>query len=161
MVVVSTDAAASESRLAAAVLPLGCVVPVGGPEGDMATHRDCSVAARPEIRASFDEMRQLADDWDEEGAPRPSDDAIERAHEVLRWLDEDGIQAFDLCVDPDVLGGVGVLIWRDRESRAWVSCDNKGRDTVVCSDADGVRAFPWGDEGRALLSVFLRGEGGP
>jgi hypothetical protein len=158
---VSADAAASEPRFSAALPSLACVAPVDGLMDDMAMGLDCRISALDELHASLNEMTLLVDNWDEEGAPKPSDDAIERARSVLRWTAEAGVAAFDLCVDPDVLGGVAVLIWRNEDTRAWIACHNNGRDTVVCSDADGVKTLPWNDQAKAVVSAFLRGERRP
>src|ERR1700731_2847155 len=48
----------------------------------------------------------LEDDWDHEGAPRPSLEAVQRAMKIARWAVENGFVITD--VDPDVLGGVGL-----------------------------------------------------
>ena len=106
----------------------------------------------------WDEILLLEDNWDEDGAPKPSDDAIERARRVVLWMDDVGITPFDLCVDTDVLGGVGVIMWKDKDTRAWVACHNNGYDTIVYDDSQGVRAASWNDEAKTALIAWLRGD---
>jgi len=64
----------------------------------------------------------------ENGDPKSSDEAIERARRVLLWTEEAGIDARDLCVRGEFLGGGGVLVSRDCDSRAWIACHNNGHD---------------------------------
>ena len=89
----------------------------------------------------------LDDDWDGEGAPRPSTQALGRADHVIRWAHENGLVVTE--VDADVLGGVAVRLQAHvlRPVRtAWVACMNNSRDTLVMSeDGRGVVSHEaWG-----------------
>lgn len=93
------------------------------------------------LEPSADPLRQLVDlqdDWDGEGAPRPSDGAVRRAREVLGWVRNNNL--FILEVDADVLGGVAIYLKADERSdkRVWIACMNDGKDTAVMSTRDAV-----------------------
>ncbi|MCL2825473.1 MAG: hypothetical protein FWD57_15890 [Polyangiaceae bacterium] len=60
------------------------------------------------LHRALDEMKELPDNWDDEGASRPADASIARAHELLRWIKEAGLHKFDVFVDPDVLEDVAI-----------------------------------------------------
>jgi hypothetical protein len=79
-------------------------------------------------------MRALADDWDGEGAPKPSDDAIARAGHIVQWALAKSVDVED--VSADVLGGVAVLLSGHLapHRQAWISLMNDGGDCVVTSE---------------------------
>jgi hypothetical protein len=80
----------------------------------------------------------LEDNWDGEGAPKPSPDALARAADVLRWAESREVEVLD--VDADVLGGVAVYVRTvDVSTRAvlvWLACMNSGLTTAVWSMGD-------------------------
>jgi hypothetical protein len=88
----------------------------------------------------LEDLKQLEDDWDGEGAPKPSDAAIERTANVLRWAEERCLQVSD--VDADVLGGVAVRLRTPEPGplTVWVALMNNGRDTAVWSSEHHVVA---------------------
>jgi hypothetical protein len=104
---------------------------------------------------------ELEDDWDGEGAPKPSRPALQRADAVVRWAHESGLVMTD--VDADVLGGVAVWLRADPMSpvrSAWIACMNNGQDTLVLSEARDVTGHaPWdaSDAAKATILDFLRG----
>lgn len=59
---------------------------------------------------TFDDLRAVRDDWDEEGAPAPNPEAIARAEAfVARLSPTERVRD----IDADVLGGVAVYVERD------------------------------------------------
>ena len=106
-------------------------------------------------RSSLEELSMLADNWDGEGAPTPSRSAIDRAREVLQWLENSLLHAFDISVDPDAIGGVAVWICRSDDKRVWVSCWNNGEDGVVLECGGEVEAKPWDEDAKRSVVSFL------
>ena len=109
------------------------------------------------VRQDVDALRMLADNWDNEGAPRPSDDALERAQAVLRWVEEARLDSFNVTVEPDVLGGVGVMVRSRNDRGVWVACMNNGRDTVVFEDGSRITATPWTAASKTAVVALLAG----
>jgi hypothetical protein len=102
------------------------------------------------------ELGTLTDNWDGEGAARPSVEAIERAVLTIQWAKDLGLKVTD--VDADVLGGVAVWLGSAAhpDRRVWVSCMNNGRDTIVMSNREGVVGqAQLADETRGLAVAFL------
>jgi hypothetical protein len=106
-------------------------------------------------------VSRLDDDWDGEGAPRPSPDAVARAANVLDWAEATGVEVDE--VDGDVLGGVAIYLqplW-PRAPRIWIACMNTGSDTAVWSDASrvirssNVDATAWEELDRFLQTNLL------
>jgi len=104
----------------------------------------------------------LEDGWDDEGAPRPSLDAIRRADRALDWASQSGLMVSD--VGPDVLGGVGIWLrsFSNYNARAaWIACMNNGHDTIVLSENGAVVGHaPWDagdDRPKATVKAFLAG----
>lgn len=105
---------------------------------------------------ALDDLRKLADDWDGEGAPRPSDEAIERAKDIVRWACDRGIDLGDAEIDADVLGGVAIWIEPRPGRRAWIACMNSGHDTLVLSDDGVIKHAPWNETAQQRLLSFIR-----
>lgn len=79
----------------------------------------------------LEHLRQLEDDWDQEGAPKPSAAALERAARAVAWAEREKVHLLD--VSADVLGGVAIWFDRGGDRQVWLSCMNDGCDTIVCS----------------------------
>ena len=121
----------------------------------------CAVSVNVLDPTRLARLHGLADDWDEEGAPRPSRPALQRADSVIRWAHESGLVVTD--VDADVLGGVGVWLRAHPVSPArsvWIACMNNGQDTIVMSEARAVTGHTrWdgSDSAKATVLDFLKG----
>ena len=96
------------------------------------------------MNADLNALRKLSDGWDGEGAPRPSEEALQRAAAALADLQDSPFDVYD--VDADVLGGVALWLNAPGRTRfAWIAIMNSGRATVVLTSRPGqdVRAIPW------------------
>jgi hypothetical protein len=60
------------------------------------------------MHPKLESLDKLTDDWNQEGAPAPSEMALARAQEILDALTELGIQVDDDEIDPDAAGGVAI-----------------------------------------------------
>jgi hypothetical protein len=106
-------------------------------------------------------LADLSDNWDGEGAPAPSHEAIVRADLLVRWALETGLVATDF--EADVLGGVGIVLRSYpgiTSGTAWIACMNGGADTIVLSRGTGVCGHALWDEGdaaKARVTDFLMG----
>lgn len=92
--------------------------------------------APPAPRDLLAAFMNLQDNWDDEGAPRPDNDAIERAFKVLDWAESRLVEIID--VDVDVLGGVAVRLWKAPDKMLWIACMNNKHDTAVWSQGNRV-----------------------
>lgn len=107
-------------------------------------------------------LGSLQDDWDGEGAPRPSGEALERAQTVMDWAESKGLLVVDL--DADVLGGVALYIKASAgaDRQVWIGCMNKGGDTAVMSTSSKVEdhcMFDLAGEGPGRVLAYLRETG--
>jgi hypothetical protein len=147
------------------VLPMPAMPAIGGAEA----YRSFQVALRqlantaagrgdamhPALQA-LDSLGEFPDNWDREGAPSPSVEAITRANGMLKWATEAGLSVTD--VDADVLGGVAIWLVGDHGRRVWLSCMNNGHDSVVMSDGRGVvYQAPLAETPRERVVAFLSG----
>jgi hypothetical protein len=91
----------------------------------------------PEEARCFEHLRQLADDWDGDGAPRPNDEAIRRVHELEVSVKGRGFVLTE--VDADVLGGVTAIVRAGNSGRS-IACTflNSGKSAIVWIDGDRV-----------------------
>ncbi|MCL2825532.1 MAG: hypothetical protein FWD57_16185 [Polyangiaceae bacterium] len=110
-----------------------------------------------DLHAELDDMKDLLDNWDDEGASRPADTSIARAHELLRWIEEAGLHKFDVSVGPDVLGGIAIWIRRDANTKVWIACMDERDDTVVFQANKQFESALWQDHEKAAVSKFLLG----
>jgi hypothetical protein len=88
------------------------------------------------MREQLETFRTYSDNWDEEGAPAPSPDAIARAQKVLDWAEAKGLTVTE--VDADVLGGIAIF-FASKNRRActvWIACMNTEGDAAVCTTED-------------------------
>jgi hypothetical protein len=100
------------------------------------------------------ELKQLEDNWDGEGAPKPTDEAIRRAMSVLAWAESRQIKVLD--VDADVLGGVGVRLRGSTGTTLWIACMNSKKDTAVWSEGMRVKGHsPIESDNYHRLDMFL------
>lgn len=100
----------------------------------------------------------LEDGWDEEGAPRPSPEAIARSRAVLHAIRDD-LDDATASVEPDVIGGVAILLEAD-DRQVWIACMNSGATTVAVSQ--GIRVVfhaAWDSETAARALAILHGKG--
>lgn len=96
-----------------------------------------------EAKQRLTELGSLPENWDGEGAPPPTADAMERAGRILTWADANALEIAD--VDVDVLGGIA--IWLKGAAReAWIACMNNGNDTVVAGYGAQAMALRWESE---------------
>lgn len=84
-------------------------------------------------------LADLGDNWDGEGAPPPSAQAIATAHGHIVAMAEWGLVPDDVAAD--VLGGVA-LYWCEVPLKPgwtmWIACHNSGAVTCVISDGERV-----------------------
>jgi hypothetical protein len=80
------------------------------------------------------EIKKLDDNWDGEGAPKPSEIALRHARATISWAETVGIKITD--VDADALGGVAVWI-----GAVWIA-DTNGGTTIVSGRCFG-DDVPW------------------
>jgi hypothetical protein len=106
----------------------------------------------PDSHAGKSELEALEPNWDDEGAPTPSADAVSKAVDIVTWAERNGLLVES--VDPDVLGGVAIYMKSAApRQRAWVSILNNGRRSIVI-DADGsIKGRQLDDEGLQWLSA--------
>lgn len=98
--------------------------------------QDDAQAVSPSPRDMLTALTNLQDNWDDEGAPKPDNDAISRASRILAWAELRSVDVLD--VDADVLGGVAVRVWQAPDKVLWLACMNNGQDTAVWSRANEV-----------------------
>lgn len=103
----------------------------------------------------LDSLMDLSENWDDEGAQAPSRSACDRARSVLDWARKHSLTIAD--VDSDVLGGVAVWLSSPADRRAWISCMNDGRDSVVVLEGDTGRHTTWSAEGQREILAFFSG----
>lgn len=109
----------------------------------------------PGSMETLEGLSRLHDDWDGEGAPKPSGEAITRAREILQALE--GVAEVDAIeVDADVLGGVGLLVRPGRGRSVWIACMNNGKDTVVLSEGESLSHAPWDASALEQTLSFVR-----
>lgn len=113
-----------------------------------------SVDPGPGAMELLGELSSLTDDWDGEGAPKPSTDAIERARAILGAL-EHGIDVDEVEVDADVLGGVALIVRSPQGKSVWIACMNNGKDTVVFSEGSTVSHALWNPSSVDSTLAFL------
>ncbi len=76
------------------------------------------------------EIRKLQDNWDGEGAPIPTEEAIQRAQRIMIWALEAELSVTDLSAD--VMGGVGFYLQGRNKSRHIITfLRNKGDFSVI------------------------------
>jgi len=109
-----------------------------------------------ELHKAVDELRSLEDNWDADGeAPRPTDDAIARAHAVIDWAESEDLIDIEIDVDPDAMGGVAVNMYGKQGQNAWISCPNEGNDTVLLSVQKKSEVYPWDRASKKLTMIYL------
>jgi hypothetical protein len=82
--------------------------------------------------SSFDPLRNirfLQDNWDENGAPKPSNAAIANAEVILAWSKKCGLFIDD--IDGDVDGGVFIAIANEHNRSIHFYCGNEGRTCQI------------------------------
>jgi hypothetical protein len=126
---------------------------------------ECSEATPMTIAESFlVSIQSLGDDWDGEGAPRPSGRALENARQIM--LATLGQSLTPSLVTADVLGGVAIGFdsvsytgERPRRS-AWIACMNSGSISIVLRDrANGAkpRGEAFSASSAGALADFING----
>ena len=110
-----------------------------------------------DLHAELDDMKDLLDNWDDEGASSPADASIARAHELLRWIEAVGLHKLDVSVSPDALGGVAVWIYRSDDIRVWLACMNDRPDYVLFDGGESVITAPWQESAKTAVCEFLLG----
>ena len=97
-----------------------------------------SSARRPV--ALFQPLERLEHGWDGDGAPAPSQAAVDRARRLV-----ESIGRLPDEVDPDALGGVALWFYESDGRKTMIGVRNEGR-SVVCAydvgaDVPGVSVF--------------------
>lgn len=80
-----------------------------------------------EVVREIESLQQLQPDWDGDGAPAPSPEAIQRALEVVAR-----VHRLPDDVDPDAVGGIALWFYGDDGRMVMVGVRNDGR-AAVCS----------------------------
>jgi hypothetical protein len=104
---------------------------------------------------SFDRLARLEYDWDGDGAEIPAAQVIERARATILLAEQNSLTIGD--IDPDVLGGVAILLRSTDGSReVWVAIMNNGHDSAIASTnhAPAWRER-WTDETMDHVVLFL------
>lgn len=110
-------------------------------------------------------VQSLGDDWDGEGAPRPSVGALGNARRVL--IAALGQSMSPSFIEADVLGGVAIgfdstALVGDRPKRsAWIACMNSGSVSVVLRDratGNKSRGEAFTPGGAGALADFVNGD---
>lgn len=111
------------------------------------------------VHEALNSLRDLKDDWDNEGAPAPSAAAVDLASLIVEQTSGlKGVQVAD--IDADVLGGVAVWLCSTSHParRVWISCMNRGKHSVVCMDGATVHTHAaLSPESFERASFFLAG----
>lgn len=81
-------------------------------------------------------LARIEDNFDGEGAIKPSQDAIEQTERILQWL-ESYQQIAISDASPDVLGGVGIDLDGRGQNKAWIAIMNGGWNTYLIYDDNG------------------------
>jgi len=88
------------------------------------------------VRAMLDALKRMQDNWDDEGAPSPSPNAISSATKVIDWAELHSLDIVD--IDADVLGGVSARLRGLGDRVLWVACMNTSTSTAVWSEDGNV-----------------------
>ena len=83
---------------------------------------------------TFQQLCELQDNWDGEGAPKPSQESISKAREIICWITNYKLinNDVDLDIDADVLGGVSLtLINNKKKKEVWISVLNGYNEVAV------------------------------
>ncbi len=75
------------------------------------------------------QLRTLLPNWDSEGAPVPSNEAINKAKDIIDWINQFNLNIDS--IDPDVLGGVAIYLNGINNRMAWISILNNGISCIV------------------------------
>lgn len=132
----------------------------GVPSGSLETVR--VLQEHGTMKEALGSLGSLQDDWDGEGAPKPSGEALQRAQAVMDWAESKGLLVVDL--DADVLGGVALYLRASSgaDRQVWIGCMNKGGDTAVMSTSTKVEDHCMFDpeaEGAERVLAYLRETG--
>jgi hypothetical protein len=106
----------------------------------------------------LEDLYHLELGWDYDSAPPPTLEALSRAEAIIRWANESGLSITE--VDPDVLGGVAIMLGSSR-CEIWISCMNDGSDTLVLSEGEAAGGIPWSEDTKDLIVTFLAGQAEP
>ena len=83
---------------------------------------------------TFEQLCELQDNWDGEGAPKPSQQSIVKAREIINWIEDCKVVNDHtlLDIDADVLGGVSLtLINNKKNKKVWISVLNDYKKVAV------------------------------
>lgn len=92
----------------------------------------------------LDKLRNLTEDWDGEGAPKPSQSSVDTAKSIIGEIIKFGIDP-KMEIDADVFGGVSVTI-----GPVWFSFMNNGSVSASWHDNDSI-VMPWPEKKEKIL----------
>lgn len=75
------------------------------------------------------QLHELLPDWDGEGAPVPSKEAINKTKDIVGWATLNNLNIDS--IDPDVLGGVSIYLTGIGNRTAWIAILNHENSTIV------------------------------
>lgn len=109
-----------------------------------------------------DQLRAVEDGWDGEGAPKPSDGAILRAKDILARLmaSYGGAFPYEVEIDADALGGVGIWYRPHANHFVWIACMNSDVTTLVLDDGRHIESVVWDEGSLEKVLAFSRGTKG-
>lgn len=113
---------------------------------------------RARLHERIKELQRLPYDWDDEGAPPPSDLAAQEARDALEKLLGLGFDLGPEDVDADVLGGLGMYLMSDHRL-VWLAFRNSGAAHAILDDRarpDPPRSVGLDADGYRQIEAFLR-----
>lgn len=98
----------------------------------------------------------LENNWDAEGAMKPTPEAVQEAIRIVDWAYSNHLKVAD--VDPDGLGGVAVRLEGTADRKAWMACMNSGTLTASLEQGPnykGTFAAPYPSDRSHLFTNVL------
>lgn len=104
-----------------------------------------------------DRLRALSPNWDDEGAPVPSEIAINKAKDIFDWVNQHGLTVES--VDADVLGGVAIYLDEVNDKSTWIAIRNDGATSIIIRHDNKINGYDLNDFSLESLKKFLVSEG--
>lgn len=99
------------------------------------------------------ELRSLLPNWDEEGAPVPSEESILKTKDIVGWAILNNLNIDS--IDADVLGGVGIYLTGIESRTVWISVLNHENPIVVVRNNGIVKGYHLDIVSLEELKLFL------
>ncbi len=77
-----------------------------------------------EVNRMFGFLAKMPDNWDQENAPAPTEQALKAAKDIITRLYDFNVRPDDL--DADVMGGIAIYISNKFGENMWINCRNSG-----------------------------------